>query len=160
MTRKTLAALTALATLAGCLPRGDAPGIGPQRTPYAAPPPGAVPLGGLEGPSDEDALEATPNPAKEDRMTLVRGRSLYFIHCSPCHGEGGKGDGPVASRLSEPPPDLRDAELQDEASDGAWVHLISEGSMSEVMPGFRADISLEERWILVLHLRSLRRPPG
>ncbi len=158
MRRRTLGTFAALATLASCQPRADAPGIGPQRAPFAPSPPGAVPLGGVEGPSDEDALEATTNPAGEDRTTLVRGRALYFIHCSPCHGENGKGDGPVASRLSEAPADLGDADLQSEASDGAWVHLITEGSMSGVMPGFRADISPEERWILVRHLRSLRRP--
>ena len=158
MRATTLGAFVALATLASCHPRSDGPGIGPQRGPFAPPPPGAVPLGGLEGPADEEALEDATNPAGRDKVTLVRGRALYFIHCAPCHGEDGKGDGPVASRLSEAPSDLRDADLQADASDGAWVHVIAEGSMSGVMPGFRADISPEERWILVRHLRSLRRP--
>jgi hypothetical protein len=35
-----------------------------------------------------------------------RGSAIYLEHCATCHGVGGKGDGPVASALKVPPPDL------------------------------------------------------
>lgn len=38
--------------------------------------------------------------------TTVQGRELYRGHCAACHGMAGKGNGPVASSLKTPPPDL------------------------------------------------------
>jgi mono/diheme cytochrome c family protein len=34
------------------------------------------------------------------------GREVYLRHCASCHGEAGKGDGPVAASLKRPPSDL------------------------------------------------------
>jgi mono/diheme cytochrome c family protein len=34
------------------------------------------------------------------------GRTWYVRACASCHGEGGRGDGPVAAALRNPPPDL------------------------------------------------------
>ena len=34
------------------------------------------------------------------------GKALYFGYCSVCHGDGAKGDGPYASMLKVPPPNL------------------------------------------------------
>lgn len=37
-------------------------------------------------------------------MLLVRGRTLYLSRCVSCHGERGRGDGPLANGLSPPKP--------------------------------------------------------
>lgn len=34
------------------------------------------------------------------------GREAFLRHCASCHGEGGKGDGPLASELTAAPADL------------------------------------------------------
>jgi mono/diheme cytochrome c family protein len=34
------------------------------------------------------------------------GREVYLRHCASCHGDLGKGDGPVAASLRRPSPDL------------------------------------------------------
>jgi len=34
------------------------------------------------------------------------GRDSFAFYCAPCHGRGGKGDGPVAVALKTAPPDL------------------------------------------------------
>jgi mono/diheme cytochrome c family protein len=36
------------------------------------------------------------------------GEQMYKEYCAACHGKGGKGDGPAASELKVPPPDLTD----------------------------------------------------
>ena len=37
---------------------------------------------------------------------VVSGANEYRKYCAQCHGVSGKGDGPVASELKTPPPDL------------------------------------------------------
>ncbi|MCS6925842.1 MAG: cytochrome c [Candidatus Binatia bacterium] len=34
------------------------------------------------------------------------GKDLYMLRCASCHGEGGRGDGPAAVALKNPPADL------------------------------------------------------
>jgi mono/diheme cytochrome c family protein len=51
----------------------------------------------------QERAESSAQPADE---TLVRGGTLYKIHCASCHGKGGVGDGPVASALRKKPADL------------------------------------------------------
>ncbi len=48
---------------------------------------------------------AGPPPADiaKDAL-LVEGRSLYLSRCVSCHGESGRGDGPIAKGITGPPP--------------------------------------------------------
>jgi mono/diheme cytochrome c family protein len=39
-------------------------------------------------------------------MTDVSGASTFRAYCTPCHGVGGRGDGPAAKALAKPPADL------------------------------------------------------
>lgn len=48
------------------------------------------------------ALAASADDAADARA----GRTLYENHCALCHGDGGKGDGPLAGELKVPPADL------------------------------------------------------
>lgn len=41
-----------------------------------------------------------------DSATLAKGRITYERYCVSCHGRVGKGDGPLASELRTPVPDL------------------------------------------------------
>jgi mono/diheme cytochrome c family protein len=41
----------------------------------------------------------TPTPTEH-------GSSIYRTYCATCHGEGGRGDGPLAEALRRRPPDL------------------------------------------------------
>ena len=36
----------------------------------------------------------------------VSGAQMFKEYCAVCHGPGGKGDGPAATELKVPPPDL------------------------------------------------------
>ena len=40
------------------------------------------------------------------RIKGVAGSSSFRAYCTPCHGIGGKGDGPAVPALKVPPPDL------------------------------------------------------
>jgi mono/diheme cytochrome c family protein len=147
--------LAPLVALLACDAMHDQAAIQPQEGPPVATPEGVVPFGGRERLPEEEELDGLTNPAPTGKLAMVDGRRLYNIHCSPCHGEKGKGDGPVAKHLSETPSDLTDPELQGELSDGAMVHVLNHGTLSEVMPGFADDIRPMERWLLVRYVRTL-----
>ena len=49
--------------------------------------------------------ESKPTRVKQESV-LVNGPELYAGFCAPCHGTGGKGDGPVAAVLKKRTPDL------------------------------------------------------
>jgi mono/diheme cytochrome c family protein len=43
---------------------------------------------------------------KPDAQVIAEGKSDFEWHCAACHGETGKGDGPMARILIKPPADL------------------------------------------------------
>jgi len=100
------------------------------------------------------------NPIVSDQISLTRGGSLYAINCSLCHGERGKGDGPVAEKLSRKPPDLEGLNVK-ELSDGEIFLVITNGvnlgvGFSGGMPPLRENLTIEDRWDIVNYLRSLQ----
>jgi mono/diheme cytochrome c family protein len=48
-----------------------------------------------------------PSGLQADRASATApGSGVYYQYCANCHGESGKGDGPVAPHLRKPPTDL------------------------------------------------------
>lgn len=98
-----------------------------------------------------------------------RGMQIFSTYCAACHGEDGRGDGPVAARLARDhgvaPVDLSAARFQQRASDGGLAKAIREGGLgvhrSQYMPAW--GMTLNERQIqdLVAFVRELGQPvPG
>ena len=85
---------------------------------------------------------------------LARGRERFDIFCAPCHGPEAKGGvtGPVATKFI-PPPDLTNAELHRQRTDGYWHSYIMVGGA--VMPAYGEALSSHEAWHVVNYLRSL-----
>lgn len=118
-------------------------------------PTGTLPRTGgeLTPPREErDVAAKRPNPVKATPESIARGKALFTIYCTPCHGAGAKGDGPVAPKFI-PPPDLTNATLQRQRSDGYLQHVIGTGGA--VMPAYGEALSPEERWDVVNFLRSI-----
>lgn len=122
---------------------------------------GYMPLG--FGPGDEEAQRAgreleNPLAASAPVSTsavLERGARVYLAFCQVCHGEGGAGDGPVTTRGFPPPPSL----LADNAramADGRLFHIVTFGQGN--MPAYAAQIAPDDRWKVVLFVRSLQSP--
>jgi mono/diheme cytochrome c family protein len=119
-------------------------------------PPGVVPRGGtLVIPKEQRELATKmPNPIKATESSLALGRQHFETFCTPCHGPEAKGGvtGPVATKFI-PPPDLTNAELQRQRTDGFWHSYIVAGGA--VMPGYGEALSSQEAWHIVNYLRSL-----
>src|SRR5438309_8200538 len=72
-----------------------------------------------------------PNPVPADAKSLAQGKQLYVAACLPCHGPGGKGDGPAAATLERNGVRVRPGDLSDpkcwEETDGALFWKLTEG---------------------------------
>jgi mono/diheme cytochrome c family protein len=105
------------------------------------------------------AERARANPVPSSEAALLKGRALYQRHCQSCHGRAGKGDGKGARFSSRPVGDLS---RQDGTTEGEIFWKLSRGLREDgeiVMPRFADEIpNQEDRWKLVLYVRSLRAP--
>ena len=121
-------------------------------------PAGVVPRGGeLVIPKEQRDLAAkVPNPIRNTSESIGIGREHFTTFCMPCHGAEAKGGvtGPVATKFI-PPPDLTNAELQKQRTDGYWHSYIVVGGA--IMPSYGEALSSEEAWHIVNFLRSLAR---
>lgn len=121
-------------------------------------PRGVVPRGAAMVIPKEQREIATkmPNPVKATESSVALGRQHYQTFCTPCHGPEAKGGvtGPVATRFI-PPPDLTNAELQRQRTDGYWHSYIVAGGA--IMPAYGEAMSSREAWHVVNYLRSLAR---
>ena len=101
-----------------------------------------------------DVAAKEPNPIKPTESSLAVGRQHYQTFCVPCHGPEAKGGvtGLVATKFI-PTPDLTNAELQRQRTDGYWHSYIVAGGA--VMPSYGEALSSQEAWHIVNYLRSL-----
>jgi mono/diheme cytochrome c family protein len=105
----------------------------------------------------EDAVRAGAelnNPlVAEDPENLARGAIIYANFCAVCHGDTGRGNGPVTTRGFPPPPSLN-GENARKVRDGQIFHLLTYGQNN--MPPYSSQITREDRWRVILHIRSLQ----
>ena len=104
-----------------------------------------------------EAAKQVANPLKPSQANLPAARALYLDKCAECHGDAGMGDGSQARMYDPPPTNFTDAQRMNSMSDGELFYKISGGHRP--MPGFKNRFTAEQRWQLVLFLRSLAAPP-
>ena len=117
-------------------------------------PDGTLPATGGELPMTREYMTVHEhNPLKSTPEDLAKGRDLYAVDCAPCHGDNGKGEGPVAHLLKTKPKDLIGGVSKD-LPDGYIYGTIRDGGIA--MPSYNDAMSAHERWQVVLFVRSLQ----
>lgn len=130
---------TLQAPVAGTIPRGFTPFH------YAA---------GTEE-AERAGLELTdPLPATPEN--LARGKVLYQTFCLVCHGQSGRGDGPLVPKIPNPP--SYSSERVRAFPPGRIYHVITLGTGN--MPSYASQVSPEERWLIVQHVQTLQAVEG
>jgi DMSO reductase family type II enzyme heme b subunit len=88
------------------------------------------------------------------------GQALYAKRCAPCHGAGGKGDGPGAPTLDPKPRDftqgmykIRSTPSGMPPTDVDLFRIISNGMPGTSMPGWKT-LSEKDRWNLTAYLKT------
>ena len=166
------AALLALLLVAGCDPDYVVHHVGwfatmrHQRSikPYAMPRatvPGTVPVGGSEVDSlGLVAAESVTNPRTLTSESLNRGKWEYETYCLVCHGDAGRGDGPISSSAGGPFFGVRSLVNDTIArrSDGyIYAVVIHSPSMGRgLMPIYGDKIQGTDRWDVVNYVRFLQ----
>jgi mono/diheme cytochrome c family protein len=92
------------------------------------------------------------NPLQPTPKNLSEGKRLYDTYCAVCHGATGAGDGPVIPKYPNPP-NIRSRPLMAQ-QDGELMHSITVGRKK--MPAHAGQLIWNERWQVVLYLRTLQ----
>lgn len=94
------------------------------------------------------------NPLPSSSSIRTRGKKIYMMHCSSCHGEKGKGDGTVARGLTPPPRDFTKKGFLQNRSDKYLYYRIREGVKGTAMPGWKHTLRSKEIWSVIHYLRT------
>lgn len=117
---------------------------------------GAQPPGGTTASSGKPAAAAqaavVPTPAM-----IEHGQKLYKSTCAPCHGDGGKGDGPAAIAYNPKPRDHTDRTYMSKLTDEDIAKVVQYGGAIKNMPLMPSSpqIKGDDLRDLVLYVRSL-----
>ena len=102
------------------------------------------------------------NPLAVWAQSPAEGQKLYSTHCSACHGEGGKGDGPAGNSLPVKPADHTDGKLMNSFPDKFLLDIIAKGGVavgkSPFMPSWGGVLKENQVRDLVAYLRSIANP--
>ena len=121
------------------------------------PPPGTVPRERIVGnpaltQGQVGEKDVTEIPVPLTRALLEVGHRKFDIYCATCHGLVGDGRSPVAANMAlRLPPNLHDRAGM---AVGHYYQVIANGF--GLMPGYAAELSVEERWAVIAYLRALQ----
>jgi mono/diheme cytochrome c family protein len=128
------------------------------------PEPGTIARGRLPlhyEPTPQDAIRAGDelhNPfASNDTQARKRGAFIFANYCQMCHGPEGKGDGVVPQRGIPPAASLQ-ADRTVQLKDGQLFHILTYGQGN--MSSHAVQLSRDDRWKVILHIRSLQQAGG
>jgi mono/diheme cytochrome c family protein len=100
--------------------------------------------------ADRDEAAKLINPIPATPESVNKGKALFTIYCTPCHGVSGTGDGLVGEKLILRPFNLTSPSVQS-IPDGLIFGYITFGGA--VMPIYGNDLSPTERWHVVNYVR-------
>jgi mono/diheme cytochrome c family protein len=131
----------------------DQPSIGYQQPPRRLPAEGAVPV---SRPVYLDVPASLVNPIPADEVSLQRGKILFSLHCSACHGWKGQGDGSVVEywKADARRPANLTAERFSQYPDSLLYGVITQGIGG--MPPLRENMNERQYWDLINHVRTLQ----
>jgi mono/diheme cytochrome c family protein len=144
--------LLSVVTLTGCdwfSTMSRTPSIQPYEVEPLLPPERSVALDGM-GEFNLATADELVNPTPSSVASTANGEASFRDFCIVCHGEGGRGGGPMEGQYPAIPT-LTTGRL-DDFSDGYLFALITQGR--GLMPGY-SRIQQGTRWDLVNYLRSL-----
>lgn len=170
MDRRVVVAVSALLALA-CRPEDVIHRFGwfssmvTQRSikPYAMPREpveGTVPVTGVGPVLDVETADRIVNPRTRTSASINRGKIVYDTYCLVCHGETGRGDGPISADAGGPFAGVRSmvTDTVGRRSDGYLYGIIVNAPLMGrgLMPRYGDKIRGTDQWDLVNYVRALQ----
>lgn len=91
------------------------------------------------------------NPIEASEENLAKGKELYDIYCTSCHGEKGAGNGVLVQREKfEGIPNYKDRDI----NAGTIYHVIMHGK--NLMGSHSSQLTYSERWQIIHYVEQLR----
>ncbi len=91
------------------------------------------------------------SPLDSTMVDTKRGKNLYTIYCSSCHGSIGDGQGELAKReMFLGTPNYKDRDI----TEGSIYHVIMYGK--NMMGSHSSQLTEEERWQITAYVQELR----
>jgi len=101
------------------------------------------------------SINGQANPIPPNSESVTAGQAIYTLHCVPCHGVAGKGDGPLGLTLNPRPADLTLHAIPGVHTDAQLFDWITNGFPGSRMPAWKTLLSDTDRWNLVNFIRTL-----
>ena len=117
-----------------------------------------VAVAGCEREEDHSRVaKPASSSAAATPASIDRGRQLYKVNCTPCHGEQGKGDGPAAAAYNPKPRNHTDPVYMSKLTDEDIAKVIQYGGAIKNMPMMPSNPSLKgaDLAAVVAYTRSL-----
>ncbi len=106
-------------------------------------------------PGGNPQAAAVQHPVRLKPDSISKGRAAFAKACGGCHGPGGLGDGPFATK-DPSPANLTDAEWTYGSSDGEIFDVIANGvGGGSKMKGVRSTLTVTDMWNIVNFIRSI-----
>lgn len=109
----------------------------------------SAPAGGASRPAAGLAHGPVAGPVSQEHP----GEEAYRQHCTICHGQQGKGDGPAASAFDPAPPDFTSPESVVLLTDDELLEIVVKGRRA--MPAFETVLEPALLPVLVRYVRDL-----
>jgi mono/diheme cytochrome c family protein len=87
-----------------------------------------------------------------DKESVQRGKALFSQHCQKCHGTYGRGNGPLAKKLTQTPANLQT--ITNDITNTYLVVQINQGKGD--MPQWQDFLSQEQTYDLTNYIRTLK----
>ncbi len=108
--------------------------------------------------TDADLIKAAKikNPLKPDSQNIARGEKVYQTICLQCHGDKADGKGFLftSGKFTYAPANLTSVKTINR-TDGELYHIVTVGL--GLMPAHGIIVRPDDRWKVIMYLRSLQR---
>ncbi len=103
----------------------------------------------------DSARENLKNPLPFTEEAYAEGEQVFTDYCTHCHGEDGKGQGPLVENGNYPPPPAY-TKTPDLLTEGKIYHILKYGSLNGMMGSHASQLTREQRWKVTHYVATLR----
>jgi mono/diheme cytochrome c family protein len=104
-------------------------------------------------------LNGQANPIAPSAQSIAAGQAVFEARCVVCHGQDGRGDGPLGMTLVPRPADLTIHAVPGVHTDAQLYQWITDGFPGTAMPAWGKALSDTDRWNLVNFIRTFAPKP-